>query len=121
MASRDASAATALDVLLKCSICDSQFPSAAERDAHFARCLSQQDSERTPLGMSERTLTRLQEDVLLVVEENGPVTARDVAYHLPIGEASACGALSRLEAKSLIDATYTGHHRGSGRAYVARR
>lgn len=71
--------------------------------------------------MTTQKLTRLQEDVLGVVRECGPVTVADVAYHLPIGESSARGVLARLEAKRLIDATYTGHHRGNGRAYVARR
>jgi hypothetical protein len=32
------------DVLMKCSICDSQFPTAAERDAHYERCLSQDEA-----------------------------------------------------------------------------
>lgn len=82
--------------------------------------LSQDGASETHLGMATPKLTRLQEDVLLVVQENGPVTPRDVAYHLPIGEASARGVLTRLEAKNLVAATYTGHHRGTGRAYVAR-
>ena len=66
-------------------------------------------------------LTRLQLDVLFVVAENGPVTAHDVAYHLPIGRDSARGVLARLEEKLLIDATYTGHpYQGRQRAFVAR-
>jgi predicted ArsR family transcriptional regulator len=64
-----------------------------------------------------KKLTRLQEDVLYIVKEHGPVSAREVAYHLPITEESARGVLNRLEARSLIDATYTDY--GSNRrAYV---
>jgi predicted ArsR family transcriptional regulator len=66
---------------------------------------------------TQKKLTRLQEDVLFVVEQNGPVTPRDVAYHLPIGEASARGVLARLEHRGLVEATYTGRREG-GRAYV---
>ena len=63
-------------------------------------------------------LTRLQQDVLGIVRACGPVTVAAVAYHLPIGEASARGVLARLEAKRLVDAVYTGTG-SSARAYVA--
>jgi hypothetical protein len=67
-------------------------------------------------------LTRLQEDVLHVVISNGPVTPRDVTYHLHwVSESSARGVLARLESRRLVDATYTYTGRRSlGRAYVAR-
>jgi predicted ArsR family transcriptional regulator len=66
---------------------------------------------------TNRTLTRLQEDVLYIVKEHGPVSAREVAYHLPISEESARGVLNRLEAKTLIQATYTDYC-SNRRAYV---
>jgi predicted ArsR family transcriptional regulator len=68
-----------------------------------------------------RPLTRRQYDVLTVVQENGPVTVRDVTYHLPITESSARGILSRLEWRGLVDAVYTGTRANGARAYVARR
>ena len=67
------------------------------------------------------SLTQLQQDVLHVVREHGPVTAHDVTYHLPIRIASARGVLSRLEARNLIAASYSHPIRGRSRAYVARR
>ncbi len=81
--------------------------------------LSQTTSPVTYLGMTTTHITRLQDDVLGIVRECGPVTASDIAYHLPIGVQSARGVLTRLEKKKCIEATYTGHHRGVGRAYIA--
>lgn len=70
-------------------------------------------TKRTP-----KKLTRKQLDVLFVVKNQGPVTAQDVAYHLPIGMESARGILSGLNRRGLIEGTYTGHDRKGGRAYV---
>lgn len=64
-------------------------------------------------------LTRRQQDVFDVVAANGPLTAADVAYHIPITKSSASGILARLEAKRLVAATYSGQS-GRGRAYIAR-
>lgn len=71
---------------------------------------------------TERPLTALQRDMLGVVAEAGPVTPRDVAgYHLLISQSSARSALEALEKRGLVGATYTGHHRGTGRAYEVTR
>lgn len=59
------------------------------------------------------TLTRLQQDVLWIVVDHGPVTAADVDHHVPIGRDSARGVLGRLEARGLVGANYTS---GGGRA-----
>ena len=66
--------------------------------------------------MSEK-ITARQEAVLGVVENCGPVTARDVGeYHLPIGISSARSHLNALERKGLVSAVYT----GSGVSMTAR-
>lgn len=85
----------------------------------MSKLLSQTDGVVTYVDMTSLKLTRLQNDVLGIVRECGPVTAADVAYHLPIGTDRARGVLARLEARKLVDAVYTGHGR-SGRAFVAR-
>jgi predicted ArsR family transcriptional regulator len=70
-------------------------------------------------AMTTRPLTPLQDNVLWIVKEHGPVTPDDVSYHLLISSACARGVLARLERRCLIDATYT-EHRSAARAFIAR-
>jgi predicted ArsR family transcriptional regulator len=72
------------------------------------------------MARDNRKLTELQELVLWVVRDYGPVTPADVRRHLGyrISEASARGVLSRLEWRGLVGATYT-QRDSRGRAYVA--
>lgn len=64
------------------------------------------------------TITRKQFTTLATVAENGPCTPRDLHYHGFESESAARSRLARLEARGFVAATYTGHHRGAGRAYV---
>ena len=69
-----------------------------------------------------RRLTPRQRDVLMVVENNGPVTVNDAAYHLLMDYGTAYSVLSGLERRCLVAAIYTGHHRENGRrAYTITR
>ena len=61
-------------------------------------------------------MTRQRADVLGVIDANGPVTADDVSYHLPITSSAARSQIARLEAANLIR-VYTSI--GRARAYVS--
>lgn len=71
--------------------------------------------------MAQQTkLTERQAQVLGVVVEDGPLTARTVGeYHLPIGADSARSHLAALERKLAVEATYTVHEAANARAFVA--
>lgn len=58
-------------------------------------------------------------DVLWVVDDHGPVTASEVGSHLLMSDSAARSALRSLEAKKLVDTTYTNLRAGRrGRGYV---
>jgi len=61
-------------------------------------------------------VTRQRADVLGVIDANGPLTADDVSYHLPISSSAARSLIARLEAANLIR-VYT--NIGRARAYVS--
>ena len=84
----------------------------------MSKLLSQTDGVVTYPGMKTTKLTQLQDDVLWIVMEHGPVNAHDIDYHIPIGVERARRVLARLEALRLIDAHYTSGKRG--RSFVGR-
>lgn len=69
--------------------------------------------------MTTLALSRRHADVLWIVSEYGPITAGEVGSHLLMPDSTARSALRSLEAKRLIDATYTDLRAGRrGRGYV---
>ena len=70
-------------------------------------------------GRRQRPLTRRQQDLLFIVGQNAPVTARDVHYHLPsLSPEAARSAIARVETRGLLDRQYTGLRRGERCAFV---
>lgn len=70
--------------------------------------------------METISLTQRQQNALWIVREHGPVTVSDLEYHHLNGDYAAChGMLARLEARGLVQRTYTGHHRSNGRSAYA--
>jgi DNA-binding PadR family transcriptional regulator len=73
--------------------------------------------ERTKEQAAPR-ITARQHAVLHVVQEHGPITAREVDRHgFTASEGAARASLSRLETRGLVDADYTAHG-GRGRGYT---
>lgn len=52
-------------------------------------------------------ITRTQRDVLVVVANNSPVTAKEIERHWPIASSSIRSALDRLELRGYVERDYT--------------
>lgn len=73
------------------------------------------------MSRRERPLTRLQQQVLGCIVDNGVMPPPEVARHLLISEDTARGVCERLGRRGLLGPDWTSSHTYRGRSYVATR